>query len=71
MVFTLGLYSFYWVYKTNCYLKDDLGKDVSPGIRTFLMIIPIANIIVFYQTLEDMNQFIKQEKKLNLLILQV
>lgn len=62
MAFTLGLYSFYWVYKTNCYLRDDLGKDVSPGIRTFLMIIPIANILVFYQTLEDMSQFIKQEK---------
>lgn len=62
MILTLGLYSFYWIYKTNCYLRDDLGKDVSPGVRTFLMIIPIANIIVFYQTLGDMNQFIKQEK---------
>ncbi|MBZ9571311.1 zinc ribbon domain-containing protein [Methanobrevibacter sp. TMH8] len=62
MLLTLGVYSLYWIYKTNCYLKDDLGKDVSPGLRTFLMIIPIANIIIFYQTLEDMNQFIKQER---------
>ena len=62
MIFTLNLYTFYWIYKTNCYLRDDLGKDVSPGLRTFLLIIPIANIIVFYQTLEDMNQFIKQER---------
>ncbi|RBQ24063.1 hypothetical protein ALNOE001_05210 [Candidatus Methanobinarius endosymbioticus] len=61
MFLTGGLYVYYWVYKTNCYLKDDLGKDVSPGLRTFLMFIPIANIIVFYQTIEDMNNFIKRE----------
>ena len=62
MIFTCGLYSIYWIYKTNCYLRDDLGKDVSPGLRTFLFVlIPIANIIVFYQTLEDMNYFIKKE----------
>jgi len=61
MVLTFGLYSLYWVYKTNCYLRDDLGKDVSPGFRTFFMIIPIANIIVFYKTLNDMNKFIKKE----------
>lgn len=61
MFLTFGLYSFYWIYRTNCYLRDDLGKDVSPGWRTFLMLIPIANIIIFYQTLDDMNQFIKRE----------
>lgn len=62
MILTLGLYGIYWVYKTNCHLRDDLGKDVSPGLRTFLFVlIPIANIIVFYQTLEDMNVFIKRE----------
>lgn len=61
MILTFGIYGLYWIYKTNCYLRDDLGKDVSPGLRTFLMIIPIANIIVFYQTLDDMRNFIKQE----------
>ena len=61
MISTLGLYSFYWIYKTNCYLRDDLGKDVSPGFRTLAMFIPIANIIAFYKTIEDINVFIKEE----------
>jgi len=62
MILTCGLYSIYWIYKTNCYIRDDLGKDVSPGWRTFLFtLIPIANIIVFYMTLNDMGKFIKQE----------
>jgi hypothetical protein len=61
MLFTGNLYAFYWIYKTNCYLRDDLGKDVSPGFRTFLLIIPLLNIISFYQTIEDMNDFIKSK----------
>jgi len=63
LILTGGLYSIYWIYKTNCHIRDDLGKDVSPGWRTFFFIlIPIANIIVFYMTLNDMNKFIKQER---------
>jgi len=62
MVFTLGLYEYYWIYKTNCYIRDVLGKDVSPGWRTVGMFVPIASIIVLYMTFDDMNQFIKQER---------
>ncbi len=61
MILTFGLYGIYWFYKTSSYLKDDLGKDTSVGFRTFLLFIPIVNIIVFYELIEDMKKFIEEK----------
>lgn len=60
-IVTGSLYGFYWFYKNNCFLKDDLGKDINPIGRTILLIIPIANIIVFYDLLSYMNKYIEAE----------
>lgn len=62
MLFTFGIYGYYWYYKNSSYLKDYLGKDIKVGWRTFLMFIPLAQIIVFYQLIEDMKNFIEGER---------
>lgn len=58
---TMGLYGFYWFYKNSCYLRDDLGHDNSPGLRTILLLIPILNIFVFYDLLSKINNNIEKE----------
>ena len=60
MILTGGLYSIYWFYKNTSYLRDEFGKDINVGLRTLAFaIIPIANIIVFYELLNDMNKLIE------------
>lgn len=44
-VFTLGLYPLYWTYKTSKMLDNGTDEDLTP----ILAIIPIANIIAFWQ----------------------
>ncbi|MCL2687865.1 MAG: DUF4234 domain-containing protein [Methanobrevibacter sp.] len=61
MIFTLGIYGFYWYYKNCCYLRDEFNKDINPILRTILLIIPIVNIIFFYLLLRDMNVYIEDE----------
>jgi hypothetical protein len=60
MMLTCGLYSIYWYYKNSCYLRDEFGRDISVGLRTIAFaIIPIANILVFYELLRDMKEIIE------------
>ena len=62
ILLTGGFYIYYWFYKNNSYLRDEFGKDISIGLRTFAFIfIPIANIIVFYELLNDMNSLIEEK----------
>jgi hypothetical protein len=44
-VFTLGLYPMYWTYKTAKMLDQGTNHDLTP----ILAIIPLANIISFWQ----------------------
>lgn len=62
MILTFGLYRIYWFYKNSSYLRDEFGKDISVGLRTLTFaIIPIANIIVFYELLNDMKKLIEDK----------
>jgi len=46
---TLGIYYLYWYFKTNTEVKAyNPSIEVEPGIATFAQIIPIANIISFW-----------------------
>lgn len=44
-VLTLGLYSLYWTYKTAKVLDRGTNQDLTP----ILGVIPVANIIAFWQ----------------------
>jgi hypothetical protein len=50
MVVTFGLYAVYWFYATCAEMKA-LAKDpsVAPGLWTFLLFIPFANIFAMYK----------------------
>lgn len=63
MIVTLGLYSIYWFYKNSSYLRDEFGKDISVGLRTLAFaIIPVVNIILFYELLNDMKELIEEKR---------
>lgn len=47
-ILTLGLYPMYWAYKTAKMLDEGTDQSLSP----ILAIIPIANIIAFWQISE-------------------
>lgn len=48
-IITLGIYFLYWYYKMNSEMKEyNPSIEVEPGIATFAQIIPIANIISFW-----------------------
>jgi len=47
-VFTFGLYPVYWTYKTAKTLDRGTNQDLMP----ILAIVPLANIIVFWQISE-------------------
>ena len=48
-VITLGIYSLVWHYKVNNGLRQR-GVEVSPGLATFALIIPIANFVTIFKT---------------------
>jgi hypothetical protein len=45
-VLTLGIYSLYWWYRTNEQLDAGTSAEISPGLRTIGLLIPIYNLIV-------------------------
>lgn len=50
MIITFGIYAIYWYYQTATELKG-LANDTaaSPGLWTFLLFIPLANIYSIYK----------------------
>jgi len=50
-IVTLGLYQVYWFYRNWRDLRDDAGKEVSPGWRTLGLMIPFVNFVMVYQQL--------------------
>jgi hypothetical protein len=47
---TFGLYGLYWFYATTDEMKNLLNDpDISPGLLTFLSIIPIVNLYALYK----------------------
>lgn len=60
MITTFGLYSIYWFYNNSKILKENYGKNISVGVRTFIFtFIPIGNWIVFYYLLNDWEDLIE------------
>lgn len=60
MVFTFGLYRYYWFYKNSKYTKE-YGKNINPLFRTFLFIIPFVRWYIYYALLKDMRRLIESK----------
>ena len=48
-VITLGIYQLVWHYKVNNGLRER-GVDVSPGLATFALVVPIASLVTVFRT---------------------
>lgn len=54
---TLGLYFFYWFYKTNKQLYAQQGIDNNPLLRTLGLIVPLLNIYLLWVLFRDIQKF--------------
>jgi nicotinamide riboside transporter PnuC len=52
-VVTFSLYGIYWWYRTNQQLDAGTSTDISPGLRTVGMLIPIYNLVVIWRFSND------------------
>jgi hypothetical protein len=49
-IITFGIYGLYWFYQTTSEMAELTGDtEVSPGLLTVLLVIPIVNIYSMYQ----------------------
>ena len=49
-IVTIGIYGVYWFYQTTVEMKNlDSADDVSPGLWTVLLFIPLVNLYVHYK----------------------
>jgi hypothetical protein len=49
-IITIGIYGVYWFYQTTVEMKNlDSAADVSPGLWTVLLFIPIVNFYAHYK----------------------
>lgn len=53
MIVTLGLYGIYWTHQYHVELKEELGADYNPVMRTVGLIIPFYNFLVMWKTSQD------------------
>jgi nicotinamide riboside transporter PnuC len=60
-VLTLGIYSLYWWYRTNEQLDAGTSAEISPGLRTIGLLIPIYNLIVIWRFSNDVTAVTDQE----------
>ncbi len=75
-VFTLGLYLFWWSYKTWKQIKEadfntnfckingkkEMSGNISPIGRTLFLIIPFVNLVILYDLFKAIVSFIKINK---------
>lgn len=57
---TFGLYYIYWFYRNWKHLKIHKNLNISPGLRTAGLLVPILNILFIYRQFRDINNFAKQ-----------
>jgi hypothetical protein len=56
LVFTLGFYSFFWVYQASSWLRDEKGASINPAKQIWGRFIPVFSWFVawdFFATVRD------------------
>ena len=57
-IVTIGIYGFYWFYQTTLEMKNfEKNDEVSPGLWTVLLFIPLVNFYVHYKYSELFEDF--------------
>lgn len=48
-IITLGIYAIYWFYRTSDDMKEESGRNISPGFWTLGLFVPIINFVIFWK----------------------
>lgn len=59
-ILSFGLYSYYWFFQTARDVTRERDDHRDAGLRTFLLIIPIANLVVTYHLWQDISEMRKR-----------
>ena len=60
-ILTLGIYgAIYWFYRNWKHLKAHKNLDISPGLRTVGLFVPIVGIIMIYEQFRDIKNFTEE-----------
>jgi len=60
-IITLGLYNHYLYYRNWRYLREVLGIDIKPGLRTFGLFVPILSWILIYKQFKYIRNLVYNE----------
>jgi len=60
-IITLGFYNYYWFYRNWRYLREVLGIDIKPGLRTLGLFVPIFGWILIYNQYKDIRTLVYNE----------
>jgi S1-C subfamily serine protease len=56
-VSTLGIYQFRWFYRTWKQLKRDRDLDMSPGLHTLGLLVPILNVVLVLNLFREIKEY--------------
>jgi hypothetical protein len=61
LLFSFGMWSFAWMYHTTKEVSSQVKQPPpSPGLRTFLYVIPIANYVMWFSAWSDIEDYCKR-----------
>lgn len=61
-IVTFGIYGFYWFYQTTVEMAELTGdNETSPGLWTFLLVVPLANFYALYRYSELYERLSKEK----------
>jgi hypothetical protein len=61
-ILSLGLYEFYWIWRSWTALRDETGADISPRWRTIAFLVPFVNVMVLYFLMRDTKELAKRRE---------
>src|SRR5829696_6945002 len=63
LIFSFGLWAFAWMYHTTKEVSSRVNQPPpSPGLRTFLYVIPIANYVVWFMAWRDIEEYCRRAR---------
>jgi len=61
LIFSFGLWSIAWMYHTTKEVSSQVNQPPpSPGLRAFLYVIPIVNLVMWFMAWKDIEEYCKR-----------
>src|SRR5215213_8074282 len=63
LVFSFGLWGIAWMYHTTKEVSSRVNQPPpSPGLRAFLTVVPIANLVMIFMSWQDIDNYAKRAR---------